>query len=741
MSIPERKPGKRTKYLSFENVTGRILLLCAEMLQSSLMGERVFDKKGDEVLMIRRYDFGTPIFTHAIAVPQPVCTDAMPRFTVEKNGDEVSFRVYLDEDDQIFGLGESVRGINKRGHRYRAWCSDDFSHTEDKASLYAAHNFVLFSGKSGIFGLYVDDPGAVTFDLGYTRGDEAVITSENGNFSAYYIEADSLIGAVKEFRHMIGRSYLPPKWGLGYIQSRWGYVTEEDLREVARNHRERHIPLDMLSMDIDYMEDFKDFTWDTKKFPDLKAMIADFKADNLRVVPIIDAGVKLCPGDPTYDEGVEKDYFVKKKDGSTFVGAVWPGKAVFPDFMRNDVRQWFGDKYHGMLEAGVEAFWNDMNEPAIFYSEEGLADAYAKADKLRNKNIGVYDYFALKDAFTGMSNSMADYQRFYHDVDGQRIRHDKVHNLYGAMMTKAGAQGMKYFNPDKRHLLFSRASFIGAHRDGGVWQGDNFSWWSHIALNLRELAGMNMCGFLYTGADLGGFGQNTTEDLLQRWLQLGVFTPLMRNHAALGTRDQEIYRFRNWEQMRDTLTVRYALIPFLYSELVKAAIKDDMLFRPLAFDYPADKRACRVEDQLMLAGSCMIAPVYEQKARGRYVYLPEDMLMVRFRSAEDYDCIPMTKGDHWIDLEMNEFPLFIKKGQVIPLAKGAECVAQVDETRLALLGWLEHGTACTLYDDDGESMNIDLAAGLTLIDVQVKSGKAIAKAQGIDLDASRIIVG
>ncbi len=691
--------------------------------------------------MIRRYDFGTPIFTHAIQVPQPVCTDEMPRFTVEKNGDVVSFRVHLDEDDQIFGLGESVRGINKRGHRYRAWCSDDYAHTEDKASLYAAHNFVLFSGKSGIFGLYVDDPGAVTFDLGYTRGDEAVITSENGNFSAYYIEADTLIGAVKEFRYMIGRSYLPPKWGLGYIQSRWGYVTEEDLREVVRNHRERHIPLDTMSMDIDYMEDFKDFTWDAKKFPDLAGMIASFKEDNIRVMPIIDAGVKLCPGDPTYDEGVEKGYFVKKEDGSTFVGAVWPGKSVFPDFMRNDVRQWFGDKYHGMLEAGVEAFWNDMNEPAIFYSEEGLADAYAKADELRNKNIGVYDYFALKDAFTGMSNSMADYQRFYHDVDGQRVRHDKVHNLYGAMMTKAGAQGMKSFNPDKRHLLFSRASFIGAHRDGGVWQGDNFSWWSHILLNLRELAGMNMCGFLYTGADLGGFGQNTTEDLLQRWLQLGVFTPLMRNHAALGTRDQEIYRFRNWEAMRDTLTVRYALLPFLYSELVKATMKDDMLFRPLAFDYPQDKRACRVEDQLMLAGSCMIAPVYEQNARGRYVYLPEDMLMVKFRSAEDYDCIPMEKGNHWIDLEMNEFPLFIKKGQVIPLAKGAECVAQVDATKLTLLGWLEHGTAFTLYDDDGESTAIDLDKGLTLIDVQVKEGKAVAKAQGIDLDVNRIIVG
>ena len=352
----------------------------------------------------------------------------------------------------------------------------------------------------------------------------------------------------------------------------------------------------------------------------------------------------------------------------------------------------------------------------------------------------MYDYFALKDAFTGMSNSMADYQRFYHEVDGQRIRHDRVHNLYGAMMTKAGAQGMASFNPDKRHLLFSRASFIGAHRDGGVWQGDNFSWWSHILLNLRELAGMNMCGFLYTGADLGGFGQNTTEDLLQRWLQLGVFTPLMRNHAALGTRDQEIYRFRNWEQMRDTLTVRYALIPYLYSELVKAAMKDDMLFRPLAFDYPHDKRAQRVEDQLMLADGCMIAPVYEQNARGRCVYLPEDMLMVRFRSAADFDCIPMEKGTHYIDLAMNEFPLFIKKGHVIPLAKTAESVAKIGENDLTLLGWLAHGTAFTLYNDDGETAHIDLAQGLTLVDVQVKDGKVSAKAEGKNVDCSKVIV-
>ena len=691
--------------------------------------------------MIRRYDFGHPYDTGAVVRQIPASTDSMPRFQVEQGEGSVTFRVTMGEDDLVFGLGENVRGINKRGHLYRAWNSDDFSHTENKASLYASHNLLLFSGKTGVFGVYFDDPGAVTFDIGYTRGDEAVITSENGDLSVYYIDSDSLIGAVKEFRHLIGQSYIPPVWGLGYIQSRWGYSSAEDLRTVVREHRQRHIPLDTMSMDIDYMEEYKDFTWNRENFPDLPGLVSELKDDHVRVMPIIDAGVKVQSGDPTYEEGVEKDFFCKKADGRMFIGAVWPGKAVFPDFLREDVRAWFGEKYRPLLETGVEAIWNDMNEPAIFYSEEGLEAAYAKAEEMRGTNIGVDSYFALKDAFTGMSNSMDDYRRFYHTIDGRAVRHDKVHNLYGAMMTKASAQGMQAVRPGKRPLLFSRASFIGAHRDGGVWQGDNNAWWGHILLNLRQMPSLNMCGFLYTGADLGGFGCNTTEDLLLRWLQLGVFTPLMRNHAANGTRDQEIYRFRNWEDMRNVLTVRYALIPYLYSELVKGCVKGDMMFRPLAFDYPGDDDACRTEDQVMLGDGCMIAPVYEQNARGRHVYLPEDMLMVRFRAWNDVDLVRMPKGHHFVRLQLNEFPLFIRRGHVIPMVKPAEYVAGLNTQEISLLGWLDQGTAITLYEDDGESTQIDLNAGLTVIDVQVQSGKAIAKAEGKQVDTALVVVG
>ena len=691
--------------------------------------------------MIRRFDFGSPINTGAVVRALQAEKGPVPHFVTGEKEGKVTFTISLNKDDMIFGLGEAVRGINKRGHLYRAWNSDDFSHTENKASIYASHNLLLFFGPQKLFGVYFDDPGAVEFDLGYTRGDTAAMTSENGDLSVYIIEGESLTAICREFRGLIGRSYLPPKWAFGYIQSRWGYESDPELRQVVKEHRDRHIPLDGVCMDIDYMDDYKDFTWDEKKFPDLKKFNQDMRDEHIRLIPIIDAGVKQLKGYDTCDEGLEKGYFVKKADGKPFVGAVWPGRSYFPDFLREDVRVWFGDQYGKLMDQGVEGFWNDMNEPALFYSEESIAEAFAVADQLRNENLDINSAFALKDAFNGTANSMADYRRFYHEVDGKTIRHDKVHNLYGAFMTRAADEGFRRYDSSKRFLMFSRASFIGAHRHGGVWQGDNNSWWAHIKLNLQMLPSLNMCGFLYTGADLGGFGCNTTEDLLLRWLQLGVFTPLMRNHSAKGTREQEAYRFANWEDMRDILTVRYALVPYLYSEFMKAALTDGMYFRPLAFDYPTDDTACRVEDQVMLGEDCMIAPVYEQNVRGRHVYLPEDMLMVRFRSAQDYDLTPMEAGHYWIEMALDEMPLFIRRGHVIPLAKPAEYVEGIDHTDLKLLGWLDEGVTITLYNDDGYTTAPNLEKGSAAITVTVEGETALAHGEGLALNTDDLIVG
>ena len=525
------------------------------------------------------------------------------------------------------------------------------------------------------------------------------ISCADANLAVYVIEGTDAYDIVKQFRKLIGRSYIPPKFAFGYGQSRWGYRTPEDFRAVADGYRENHIPLDMIYMDIDYMENYKDFTWNPENFPDFGAFVREMKARNIRLIPIIDAGVKVEQGYSVYEEGVKNGYFCKKEDGSEFTVAVWPGYTHLPDVLNDDARRWFGDKYKILTDEGIEGFWNDMNEPAMFYTPEGIAEVKAAMRTFVENEPEKDAVWAMRDMTRGLANRAEDYAAFYHDRNGEKIRHDRIHNLYGYYMTKAAAEGLERINADKRFLLFSRSSYIGMHRYGGIWMGDNKSWWSHILLNLKMLPSLNMCGFLYTGADLGGFGADTTRDLLLRWLALGVFTPLMRDHAAAGTRDQECYQFENLDDFRHVVGVRYRLIPYLYSEYMKAALNDDLYFKPLAFAYPEDSMAVQVEDQMMLGNEVMIAPVYTQNARGRYVYLPEEMKFVKFLPDGSVSEETLPKGHHYVEIALNEVPLFIRSGKCIPLAESAEYVEALDTKHLTMLGYT--GAEYTLYEDDG----------------------------------------
>ena len=357
-------------------------------------------------------------------------------------------------------------------------------------------------------------------------------------------------------------------------------------------------------------------------------------------------------------------------------------------------------KYDVLVSKGIDAFWNDMNEPSIFYSQEGLADFKETAKKYVEGDPEVPHYM-VGGKLQALANNHEDYKRFYHNVNGEQVRHDKVHNLFGYNMTRSAGEAFERISPDKRILMFSRSSYIGMHRYGGIWTGDNCSWWSHILLNLKMMPSLNMCGFLYTGADLGGFGANTTRDLLLRWLALGVFTPLMRNHAALGTREQEPYQFEHIEDFRNVIGVRYRLVPYLYSEYMKAALNDDMYFKPLAFVYPDDKLARNTEDQLMIGNEIMIAPVYTQNAIGRYVYLPEEMMFVKFLGNGNMFQEILPKGIHYVEVALNEVPLFIRKGCAIPVADFAESVPDIKEESIRMVGY--EGASYERYTDDGVS--------------------------------------
>ena len=576
--------------------------------------------------------------------------------------------------------------------------------------MYGAHNFIVVAGAKN-FGLFVDYPAKLTFDIGYTFTDILEIICPEADLYLYVIEGETPYEIVKQFRKIIGRSYIPPKFAFGFGQSRWGYKTKEDFRRAADGYRENHIPIDMIYMDIDYMQDFKDFTLNEEHFKDFPEFVKEMKTRNIRLIPIIDAGVKIEEGYRVYEEGVRNGYFCKRADGSNFVAAVWPGYTHFPDVLNPEARRWFGGCYRALINQGIEGFWNDMNEPAIFYTPEGLEAASELMRDYIEDETGRISIFQVREALTGLQNNPNYYEDFYHQVDGRMVRHDKVHNLFGYNMTKAAGEEFERIDPDRRFLLFSRSSYIGMHRYGGIWTGDNKSWWNHILLNLQMMPSLNMCGFLYIGADLGGFGADTTRDLLLRWLALGVFTPLMRNHSAIDTREQECYQFENVEDFRHVVEVRYRLLPYLYSEYMKAAVSDDMYLKPLAFEYPRDAFAPQVEDQLMLGGEIMIAPVYTQNAKGRYVYLPEEMMFMKFMPDGSIYEEKLPAGHHYVEIALNEVPLFIRTGKCIPVAKAAESVAELQTDALELLGY--PGAEYLLYDDNGSHKDYDNPANRT----------------------------
>ena len=628
--------------------------------------------------MTKRYRIGNPIPTGAVVTELVPAEGPLPYFTADPAAGTLALA--LNDEDIVYGLGETVRGINKRGFIYVNYNADNPHHTELSRSLYASQNFLICFRPGGkTFGVYFDTPGKITFDIGFTDYGNMLISFEDFDADVYIFEEDSLPGITAALRRLTGKSYVPPVWAFGFGQSRWGYRNADDVRAIADAYEKAGIPLDMIYLDIDYMEDYKDFTVSRERFPDFPAFVSEMKTRGIRLIPIIDAGVKAEPGYPVFDEGTEKGYFCKCEDGSDFIAAVWPGLVRLPDVLNDKARAWFGDCYAPLLDAGIEGFWNDMNEPALFYTPEHLDEVYGKIRDYEKEELGIRSFFGLLDCVNGLSNNPEDLRRFFHSYDGRMIRHDKVHNLYGFYMTRAAAEAFARRGIADQTMLFSRSSFIGMHRCSGLWTGDNSAFFSHILLNMQQMASLSMTGFLFAGADIGGFGGDTTGDLVLRWTEFGIFTPLFRNHAAHNTRDQEFFRFPFTEAFKNMTDLRYALIPYLFRVFTDAAEHDGLYMQPLSFLWPDDPRARGTEDQIMLGTDLMLAPVYTQNARGRFVYLPEEMKCLRLRSISDFDEEILPAGDHWVRAELAEVLIFMRKGTKLPLHQAGRHVSEITD--------------------------------------------------------------
>lgn len=583
-------------------------------------------------------------------------------------GEEVGIRKEIRANERFYGLGEKAGFLDKRGKKYTMWNTDNTEpHFEGVDPLYQSIPFVIGLAGGLAYGLYFDNSYRTHFDLGFTDENYYSIKAEGGKLDYYFIYGPGLKEVVTGYTSLTGRQPLPPRWALGYHQSRYSYYPEEEVRELARKFREKEIPCDVIHLDIHYMDGYRVFTWDEKRFPHPEKMIKDLSNKGFKTVCIIDPGVKIDSDYPVYQEGIEKDYFLKYQNGELYHDSVWPGECLFPDFTRKEVREWWGSLHQGLLEQGVKGIWNDMNEPAVF----------------------------------GNDRHTMDDDRVIHDNDGDPGPHGRFHNLYALYEAMATYQGLQKYTGERPFIL-TRAGFAGIQRYAAVWTGDNRSLWEHLQQAMPMLLNLGLSGVNFVGTDVGGFNGHATGELLTRWTQFGVFTPFFRNHTMVGSRAQEPWAFgsRYEKIIKEYIELRYRFIYHLYNLFYRASKSGIPALRPLVMEYPDDSNTYNLFDQLLVGDSILIAPVYQPDRDQRLVYLPEGEWL-NFWNGERYQ----GKRYYLIDAPLETMPIFIKAGTIIPLVPVMNYTDEKDigELKLEVYQGSAQGGKYLLYEDDGIS--------------------------------------
>lgn len=563
--------------------------------------------------------------------------------------------------EHFYGLGDKTGFLDKRHYCYEMWNTDNPAPQVDCfKALYKSIPFFMTLTDTHVYGIFMDNTYKSTFNMGQESQDYYYIGGTAGNLDYYYIAGESLPEILQQYTYLTGTCPLPQRWTLGYHQSRWGYVTQEDVEEIANGMRKGDIPCDAIHFDIDYMQNYKVFTWNEERYHgDSDAYLKTLTERGFKPIVINDPGVKQEEGYPIYEEGVEKGYFAKTPEGEVYINAVWPGDSAFPDFGNPAVRTWWGDNQKFLLDKGVRGIWNDMNEPASFHGP--LPDDVVFTD------------------------------------EDKPSTHAKMHNVYGHLMAKAAYEGLKKID-GRRPFVITRACYAGSQKYATAWTGDNQSIWSHVQMAVPQLCNLGMSGMPFVGTDIGGFGADTTPELLTRWIQVGCFSPLFRNHSAMGTRRQEPWQFGDevMDIYRKYVKLRYQWIPYFYNLFYEEEKTGAPIIRPLVFHYEKDEVAKTCNDEFMVGERMLVAPVVYPGMTKRMVYLPEGEWY-------DYWTHEKHQGQSWIikDAPMDVCPIYVKAGSIIPMMESVSYVGEKPLDTLILDVYPGDG-ACDHYLDNGE---------------------------------------
>lgn len=596
---------------------------------------------------------------------------------IEILGDTVSCSKVMPRDEHYYGFGEKTGPLDKRGMKMEMWNSDAM-YAGERDPLYQSHPFFVGLRKGTAYAIFFDNSFRSFFDMGASDPGSYSFSAEGGEMNYYFIYGPEIKKVIEGYTSLTGRMPLPPLWSLGYQQCRYSYKNEDRFRWLAKNFRERQIPCDVLYMDIHYMDDWKVFTFDKKRFPDPGGLISELGAEGFKVVTIIDPGIKVEPGYEPYDEGMAKGYFTLGENGLPFEARVWPRDCHWPDFTKPEVREWWGDLHEKYLEYGVAGIWNDMNEPAMWEKDIRILDLMAPIGK-------------------------PDMYQMVHGYSDNPQPHAKIHNVYALLECQATYEGLLRLRPGYRPFIVTRAGYPGIWRYSSVWTGDNYSTWWHLATALPMHLNMGISGISFVGSDIGGFTLSPSRELFTRWIQQGVFYPFCRTHTAIHMARQEPWSYGSKVEniSKAMIELRYQLLPYTYGLFEESARTGVPIKRAMVIEFPADEVVYDVHDQFMWGPSLLVAPVIEKGATTKSVYFPEG---VWYRWGDD--SIEQGPGRATVSAELDELPLYVKEGSIIPLAPVMNYIGEKPWDPLTLEVYPSPTTkaAYKLYEDDGETL-------------------------------------
>jgi alpha-glucosidase len=612
--------------------------------------------------------------------PQPVWI-AGSAFTLKKR---------LPLGTRIFGLGDKTGGLDRGGKTFVDWNTDAFGFSPADDPIYKSIPFfIAVGGEGGSYGLFLDNTRRTWFDFGHKEDGVIAFGGPDGPIDYYLIAGPSTAEVVRRYTDVTGKAPLTPLWALGYQQSRYSYMSAEEVRQIAARLRSDRIPADVLWMDIDYQDRNRPFTINTKTFPDMKGLVAGLLRDGFRAITITDLHVAYLPGRgyAPYDSGAAIDAFVHTPDGSVYVAPVWPGPSVFPDFTDAKVRAWWGTLFRRQVEDGIAGAWNDMNEPAIF-------ETPTKTMPLDVVHRIASDDFAPRKA-----------------------DHREIHNVYGMENTRATYDGLRRLAPDERAFVMTRASYAGGQRYAVTWTGDNSATWEHLKLSVQQLINLGLSGFSYSGADVSGFAGGPSADLLTRWFEIGAFYPVFRDHSAVNTP-----RVEPWVDGPEHLAIRrrfveerYRLMPYLYALADENARFGDPILRPVFYDHPgALQMGCDQSWTFTLGRDLLIAPPPHPESPAKYdICLPPGGWYDYWTGLAEGTPGGAAKGETIQAVPaLDRLPVFVRAGAILPRQPLVQSTAETPKGPLSLDVYPGPDCRGTIYLDDGHSMAFEKGAYL-----------------------------